>query len=285
MLGVVRIQLPGPFPLRQATLQVDGFDDTSTLVLDARFLWWAGPLELAAIVAMGTDAAHQGRKVELLLPHDDDVKSYLSRMDVIERLAPFAKVDDAPARQRRNDRSSTLLEVTDVTSSNADLVAAQLGRMAKAEFGLRTGSAAFKCLAELIGNATTHGVGDIPAFTAAQLYTGAKSRQPRGFEFAVCDTGVGILEHLRASVHHQNLTDSQDALERAMNNGITGGPEGRGCGLGNLRDHASRDGGKLTLRSGNAIADIVLRGVRSIVYRSVATPIEGTWASLRVRVS
>jgi hypothetical protein len=234
---------------------------------------------------MATTAAAQGRQVALQLPHDEDVASYLARMDVLERLDGIAKIDGSVAPQSRKDRAGKLMEVTGVSPSNAADVAATLGCMAVESLGNASGPAAFKSLGELLDNAITHGLSDVGAFTAAQLYTGASSGRP-GFEFAVCDAGVGILEHLRTSFRHQDLDDGRIALERALENGVSGTPESRGYGLGDLGDAVTRNGvGRLILRSSGAITSVALRSKRPITSRSAVVPTDGTWAFLRVRVS
>jgi hypothetical protein len=286
MLEPVRILLAGRYPLQRAELVADFHEDEASLALDARCLRWASPLELAALVTLATNAAAQDRKVVLLLPDDPDVAAYLVRMNVVDLLDPIAEIDGTAVSQTRRDRSAKLMEVTGVTRGNAKDVAAMLGRMAFDQLGAKIGTAAFDSLGELLDNATTHGISDIGAFTAAQLYTGASSGS-RGFEFAVCDAGVGIFEHLRASVRYQDLDDDCAAIERALQNRVSGTPTaGHGYGLGDLGDHATRDGGgRLMLRSGAAIASLVLRTRRPTLIRTVATPIDGTWAWLRVRVT
>lgn len=285
MLDTVRIQLAGRAPLQRSDLAPDFCEDEQSLVLDARYLTWASPLELAAIVTLAVTAATRGRQPTLLLPHNDDVASYMARMDVLEHLDGIAKIDKTVVTQSRSDHRSKLMEVTGVTGANAAAVTETLGAMAVERLGPRVGIAAFKSLGELLDNATTHGQSDVGAFTAAQLYSGATSGRP-GFEFAVCDAGVGILEHLRTSYRYQDLDDGRVALERALENGVSGTPECRGYGLGDLGDAVTRTGaGRLILRGAGAIASVRLRGQRPIISRSAVVPAEGTWALLRVKVS
>lgn len=282
------IRLSGRKPLLRPELQADYVDDPGTFVVDTRCLQHAGPLELAAMVSMGTWAAHQNRKVTLLPPYDQNVASYLTRMNVTEHLSTVAKVEGSQVPRNRKDRSETLLEVTKVTPSNADDVARTLGRVAIRKFGMRIGTAVYQSVGELILNATTHGLSSADAFVAAQLYSGATSGRP-GLEVAVCDSGVGILEHLRTSTRHQNINDGPSALERALERALASSDidsvGGRGNGLGNLGHHATRGGGgRLTLRSSGAVAVVELDGNRPTLCNSVATKLDGTWASLRVHL-
>lgn len=279
----MRIELAGRNPLRRRELKADYHEDKGNLVLDARGLQWVSPLELAATVVMGIDGAAQGREVRLLLPHDPKVASYLVRMNVVERLAPVAEVDGTIPDQNRQDHSDTLMEVTEVTPSNVEKLSGKLGAMVTASLGQRAGGAAYRSLAELLGNATTHGLSASGAFTAAQLYSGARSRTP-GFEFAVCDAGCGILDRLRVSGGRHHL-DGPAALERVLD-GVAGSPQGRGHGLSSLWRHAVRNGngGELMLRSSGAVATVRLREQPTRICSTVAPTTGGTWVWLRVRV-
>ncbi|MET7971252.1 hypothetical protein [Micromonospora sp. NPDC005305] len=279
----MRIELAGRNPLRhRRELKADFHGDTGNLVLDARGLQWVSPLELAAIVTMGTVAAARGREVHLLVPHDPKIASYLVRMNVVELLKPFAEIEGSVPSQVRRDHSDKLLEVAKVTPNNVDDVSDRLGRLVTARLGPGAGRAAFRSLGELLSNATTHGYSETGAFTAAQLYSGTLSRTP-GFEFAVCDSGDGIRKVL-------SRTTSQDlegpvALERALDGGNRS-PEGRGHGLPNLWRQAIRagKGGELMLHSGDAVATAKLRPEPTSICSRVAEPVDGTWAWLRVRV-
>ncbi|MET7709003.1 hypothetical protein [Micromonospora sp. NPDC005413] len=279
----MRIELAGRNPLRRRELRADFHGDTGNLVLDARGLQWVSPLELAAIVSMGTVAAADGRDVHLLVPHDPKIASYLVRMNVVELLKPFAEIDGSVPPQGRRDHSDKLLEVAKVTPTNIDDVSETLGQLVKAQLGPDAGRAAFRSLAELLSNATTHGLSKTGAFTAAQLYSGTLSRTP-GFEFAVCDSGAGIQKVL-SDATNQDL-EGPPALELALNGGIRRA-EGRGHGLPNLWRQAilgGNKGGELMLRSGDAVATAKLRSEPTSICSRVAEPVHGTWAWLRVRV-
>ncbi|MFI6066944.1 hypothetical protein ACIA47_17050 [Micromonospora sp. NPDC051227] len=278
------IDLSGRHPLLRSEISASSVE-SEQLVLDARRLRFAGPQELAAIVTLASSASTDGREVVLRMPDDGDVASYLQRMNVVDLLAPIATIEGTLASQRRVDCSRNLLEVTALSPTNADSLAEGLGRMGESQLSNRTAMAAFHGIAELIDNAVTHGLaGSSGAFVAAQAYSGLTSKRP-GLEFAVCDTGIGILPHLRQNTANANIADDETALRRALVAGVTGTQQVRGYGLSDLLDAARRGGvGRLVLRSGSAIASVVVRQRRIITCRSVATPVKGAWAWLRVRV-
>ena len=278
----MRIELAGRNPLRRQELKADHHGDDGNLVLDARGLQWVSPLELAAIVTMGTHAAAAGRQIRLLFPHAPKIASYLVRMNVVEFLKPIAEIDGPVPTQTRRDHSDRLMEVTKVTPGTIDDISETLGELVTARLGRKAGRAAFDSLGELLANATSHGFSKTGAFTAAQLYSGTLSRTP-GFEFAVCDSGDGIQKVL-ASTTSQEL-DGPDALDHVLD-GRNRDPQGRGHGLSNLGLQAMRggNGGELLLRSGDAIATAKLRAEPTPICSRVAEPVDGTWAWFRVRV-
>lgn len=283
MLETVRIDLSGRHPLLRSDLSLTGVD-THRLVLDARRMRFAGPQELAAMVALASSASVNQLEVILRMPEDQNVASYLQRMNVVDRVGTFAAVEGPVPALPREDRAMRLLEVTALSPSNADDIAERLGQMAIDRLGRRTARAAFRGIGELIDNAISHGLSSTGAFVAAQAYSGATSRRP-GLEFAVSDTGVGVLAHLRRNPMNTDIADAETALRRALEAGVTGTGQVRGHGLPDLIDATRRGGvGRLVLRSGNAIASVIVRQTRRLTCKTVAAPVDGTWAWLRVRV-
>lgn len=258
--------------------------DDGWLVIDARRLTFACPLDLAAVVALAHAAADDGTRLALITPGNVDVTSYLQRMDVIRRLPTGSMIDGQLPGERRTDLSHLLMEVTQVTPDRVEDVVTRVGRMITTHFEQGVRGRVFQAVGELIDNAVSHGASDLGAFMAAQAYTGTTSRRP-GLEFAICDTGIGVLAHLRRNPIHQDLSDARAALARALQPGATGTAEQRGYGLDDLL-RVTRDGGvaRLVLRSGNGIANVVVRlHERRMSYVSSDAQVGGTWAWLRVR--
>ncbi|MBT2530430.1 hypothetical protein J7E91_35085 [Streptomyces sp. ISL-99] len=274
------LELAGRHPLLR-----DNITTRSTthdqLILDARRLLFASPLDLA--VAAATAHTHAGLAATVLLPESPDVTSYMQRMDLIAALPPDTRVVGSSPGEARSDRSETLLELALLHPDTADDISERLGRVATRHLGPRDGVRAFKGIGELLDNAISHGASPSGAFIAAQAYSG-KTTGYRRLEIAICDTGVGVLEHLRRNPAHSSIATSAQALERALQPGVSGTPEQRGNGLPDLLKGTSDTAAtRLVLRSGNGL----LRAGRhrhASVTRSMLTaaPVRGTWSWLRV---
>ncbi|WP_158641433.1 hypothetical protein [Amycolatopsis eburnea] len=277
----MRIELAGRSPLLRRLWSIE--PEAGSMVLDARRLTFASPLDLAAIVALARSAAARGDRVKLIAPRDHNVASYLERLDVISNLPPDAEVVGDLGGGPRADLADSLLEVGHLTAEHATRLVERMGRMFARHYG-RLGLRYFQGVGELIDNAVSHGVSELGAFVAAQVYTGATSGR-RGIEFAVCDTGVGIRAHLRRNPANHHLADDVTALKKALRPGVTGTEETRGHGLNDLW-RAAPDAGfaRLLLRSGEGLASVVDHGgVRRPMCVPAGGDVAGTWAWLRVR--
>ncbi len=78
MLIRMHLRLTGWHPLLSRDLQQAPTRD-GDLVIDARRLVFAGPLELAGTVALAHAARVRGQKTTLLTPTDPNVTGYLQR--------------------------------------------------------------------------------------------------------------------------------------------------------------------------------------------------------------
>jgi hypothetical protein len=93
----MHVRLDGSKPLAAlATASDDAVDLTSLgesgLVIDARGLAFASPMDLTALVASAHVAYALG-PVTLRVPADPSVAAYLQRMDVARRLPPTTRID------------------------------------------------------------------------------------------------------------------------------------------------------------------------------------------------
>jgi hypothetical protein len=278
----MRVELTGRQPLLRRDIRACAADD-GWLVLDARRLPFASPLDLSAMVALAHSAGQDAR-VALVLPDDAGAASYLQRMDVIRRLPAGTEIEGQLPAEERTDCSRMLLEVSPLLPATVENLVSGVGRLVSGQFAAGVARLAFRGAGELIDNAASHGHSQIGAFLCAQAYTGATSGRP-GFEFAVCDTGIGVLAHLRGNPEYRHIPDSARALACALRPGVSGTGEQRGNGLTDLLQFTREGGvGGLIIRSGNGIASVAQRRHRRRdAYAATAATITGTWAWLRVR--
>ncbi len=277
------MRLAGRQPLLRRHVRVST-TDVGWLVLDAKRLLFASPMDLAGVVALAHTATAARTDVTFVPPDDVNVAAYLQRMDVFQRLPGGTEIKGLLPAEERTDRSQVLLEVSPMTLATVEDHVNRLGLMLAPKFTDAVAGLVFQGVGELIDNAVSHGASRVGAFLAAQSYTGKTSGRS-GFEFAVCDTGIGILNHLRRNPNYAHIKDAQAALAYAIQPGVTGTDEPRGYGLADLL-HVTRRGGvgRLVLRSGDGIASVAVRPQgRRKVFASAAPPITGTWAWLRVR--
>lgn len=277
------LQLAGRHPLLRNDLRISGPAHTG-LTIDARRLRFASPLDLAGITALAHMRTGGDADVELYLPAAPAVTSYVQRMDLIDRLPPGVRIAGALPLDYRTDRSSELLEISILTPKTADALGDRIGRLAVAGLGPKAGIPVARGIGELIDNAISHGKGQPGAFIAAQAYTG-KTTGYRRLEVAVCDSGVGVLDHLRGNLDYADTANSAQALRRALKPGVTGTGEVRGNGLPDLLAHAGLNGpARLVLRSGDGLPRVgrLRADASSVQAQTSSTWVQGAWTWLRV---
>ena len=276
-------RLAGRHPLLRRELQM-ARGDRRELVIDARRLCFASPLDLTAAAALAHTYAKASTVVRLLVPECAGVAAYVQRMDLFHQMPDAAQIDGTVPPDVRQDHSTTLLEVTPLSAGTAQSVNERLGRMAEANFGAQAGARIFAGVGELIDNATSHGSSSLGAFVAAQAYSG-RTTAVRRLEVAICDTGVGVLSHLRRNPKNAHIANNAEALAKALEPGITGTDEERGNGLPDLLTATARAGtARLVMRSGDGLMRVGRRrdGGSAPVSLNTRSPVAGTWAWVRV---
>ncbi|MFB6753582.1 hypothetical protein ACFCX6_21990 [Streptomyces sp. NPDC056353] len=277
------LELTGRHPLLRRDLVIRSAEP-GRLVVDARRLAFASPLDLTAVASAVHAHAAEGRGIALLLPASPDVTSYMQRMDLLQALPQGAHVEGAIPDQTRYDRSTTLIEVAHLQPATADAIGERVGQMAIRQLGSRDGRKVFKAVGELIDNATDHGASTCGAFIAAQAYSG-KTTGYRRLEIAVCDTGIGVLAHLRRNPAHAHIISSAEALEHALRRGVSGTQDERGNGLPDLLSGPGNTAAtRLVLRSGHGLlrASRTRSGPAPARSAGTSTAVQGTWSWLRV---
>ena len=283
----MELNLAGGTPLADA-----GFlsgQDPDKLVLDATALAFACPLDLAGIVAWAHWAASTAMPVTLNLPADRAMASYLQRMDVLRHMPSRTQIVGRVPPDIRSDRSGSLLEVTVLNSGNVDDLAERIGPLVMGFYGedSEAGAAVVRACGELMANAASHGESDRGAFVAAQLHTGTTTDGPR-LEFAVCDTGVGVMNHLRGNPRYAHYQQDKHAIAKAMKAGVTGIPnDKRGNGLSDVIEDTRRFGEvAFQIRSGKG--EVRVHGTPEGHKQSPsdrADETAGTWAWLTHRLT
>lgn len=231
------------------------------LVIDATGLTSACPLDLTGIVATAHWADASAIQVTLVMPEDERAAAYLKRMGVIELMPQAGRICGRVPPTDHRDRREGVMGVIALNPGNITALAEQLGPMVKRSYsdGFTTaGAAVFRACSELMANATEHGWSDRGAFIAARYYPETVS-QGRRLEFAVCDTGIGVMNHLRGNRRYAHLTRDEVAIAKALEKGVSGvGDDGRGNGLSDAIEHSRRHGDLgLQIRSGRGEVRVV----------------------------
>lgn len=283
----VELQLTGRTPLKHAV--VLGGYGPDVMVIDASKMEFASPFDLAGIAATAHWAAGASLRVQLVLPDDPGVAGYMQRMNVIRHMPSRIQITGRMPPDMREDRAGTLLEVTPLTPANVDDVLERIGPIITSYYGADHGArgAAFRACGELVANATEHGASAQGAFVAVQVHTGASGDAPR-LEFAVCDTGMGVMAHLRQNPSYSYFNQDKYAIQHAMRAGVSGiQDEGRGNGLSDtIKDTCSTGALDFRVRSGRG--EVRVTGAdgcpqETLFDRSDQT--SGTWAWLTHRLS
>lgn len=280
--------LAGRKPLSEAAFLAGA--GSAALVIDATKLTFACPLDLAGLVATAHWAASDAIPVTLLLPTDLNMASYLQRMDVLRQMPYHTRIFGRRPPDARSDHRKDLMAVTALNAKNVNDLSERLGPLVTSfyrEHSDEAGAAVFRACSELMCNATEHGASERGAFIAAQLYTGSTTDGAR-LEFAVCDTGIGIMNHLRQNPAYTYLSRDELAIAMAMEAGVSGIPKDqRGHGLSDVIEHTSRYGHvDFQIRSGKG--EVRVEGTfagRTNQKLSRPDQTSGTWAWLTHRLT
>ncbi len=278
----MELVLAGDRPLAEVAF-LSGVGPES-LVIDATKLTFACPLDLAGIVATAHWASSAAIEVTLRLPSDPAAAAYLQRMDVLRQMPARTRIQGRLLPEARTDRRSQLMEVTALNERNVNDMSERLGPLVTGLYRNRpaAGAAVFRACSELMSNATEHGLSERGAFFAVQLHTGRTTGSPR-LEFAVCDTGIGIMDHLRRNPSYDYLARDELAIAKAIEAGVSGvAAEGRGNGLSDAIAHTRKYGQvDFQIRSGRG--EVRVTGTADAEEISKSDRLDqtsGTWAWL-----
>lgn len=285
----VDLILAGDMPLASAAF-LSG-SDPNRLVIDATGLTFACPLDLAGMVAWAHWAARHSVPVTLNMPHGQAMASYLQRMDVLRHMPSRPRIVGRVPPDTRTDQTRSLLEVTALNSGNVNDLSERVGPLVTGFYGEDSPAvgAAIRACTELMANAASHGESERGAFMAAQLHTGTTTDGAR-LEFAVCDTGMGVMKHLRQNPKWSHYTQDKHAIARATRAGVTGvigdADDKRGNGLWDVVED-TRKVGEVSLQIRSGKGEVRVHGTSKAAKPTLSdrpdeTP--GTWAWLTHRL-
>lgn len=233
-------------------------------------------------------AASDSIRVTLRLPRDPDVASYLQRMGVLRHMPSQRRIVGHVPHNARADPRKRFMEVTALNQRNVNDLSERLGPLVTSFYEDRSaGAAVFRACSELISNATEHGKSEHGAFIAAQLHTGSTTEGAR-LEFAVCDTGIGVMNHLRQNPKYDYLTRDELAIAKAIQAGVSGiTKDRRGHGLSDVIEH-TRHYGRLAFQIRSGKGEVRVTGTPSSYVPhelSRQDQTSGTWAWLTHRLT
>lgn len=258
------------------------------LVIDATQLGFASPVDTAGTLALAHMASSVGIRTLFRTPHDLGVARYLRATGFFDQLPSDSTVHGGIPDVASRSRYSPMLPVSRLTSQTQGAVCDALGPVLTDYYRqffpeVDAGLPVFRACGELISNAVEHGASDAGAFVAAQTHSGRTTGGVARIEFAVCDTGVGVLKSLRRNPRHGGVPDDMNALRAALRKGVSGAGNDRGNGLYHvIRDTTVRGDVTFTMRSGDA--EIVVASVHSRTPVARPDRTEGTWAWLTHQV-
>jgi hypothetical protein len=227
-------------------------EDPAVLKVDLRglsFLLPSTTAVLAAVLSACADREVNAPGSSILWPENQDVRSYLSRVDLIQ-VALGIEVDEGFARHETHG----FLECRQFTGEDdSRTVANQLTQALAERCNLDTEArnAILICLSELCDNVPHHAMSRVGGFAAAQGFP-----QANRFEAAIADFGIGILASLSENPGYANTRTDVTAIEAALGLGVTSKPLGsghdrghHGYGLAITDGLLERNGGQLAVIS------------------------------------
>lgn len=241
--------------------------------IDCLYLDFISPTGMAALLAIGEVLfkADSKRLIQFRASANDNVNAYMQRMGLFELIG----VPELPLGRKR--LRGQLCELSRVMSHReVDSVVPHLLEVAHKQLRLRAGvpEAMGLSLSEVAENSVDHAQTATPGIVCAQTY-----RKGREVEFAIVDTGIGILASASALPGWGDTTD-RGAIQWAISQGTTSKPGPHtGYGLFMARRMIESNEGTMWVYSGRSAARITHRGVDL----RATSPWPGTIVTLRFR--
>jgi hypothetical protein len=267
----------------QTTLNATHLDGVLSLdvhrgvaVIDLVQVSFVDAYALTGLACFIASAPGNGIPVQLLLPNDADVRSWLSRMHLRDVLDAFdVRVEGVLPRVAERDRRDTLIELERFNDSHgSDRLASFIWERLEGGVDGVVVNQLFEATGELGQNVVEHAGSPVGGFIAAQRYKAGAPEER--IVVAVGDVGVGIRESLR--VRYGDMTDAE-SIRRAIQWHVSRVPdEGRGQGLPGVVDGVRGLGGTVWIRSGAASR----RVTRGQARTSEVSRLQGTIVGARL---
>ena len=249
------------FRLASPLLYGDG-PETAEAILDLGAVGFVDPYAAVSLcVLVELLAAKTGARPRLLLPRSLPVRSYLSRVGVLQCLDGIAEVDGADTGASPIVGSEVLLGLTKIESADAiNAATRRLLQILEVNLGYekKTINAVANTISELCANILDHSGSH--GWVVAQRY-----RRPDGearyLWIGVADGGIGIKKSL-ATRYDTAAWSHRDAIVNALKKNFSRFPD-RGLGLTMVRRIVEDFWGSLHIRSGDCR---VYLGVRPTEY-------------------
>lgn len=231
--------------------------DSGTAIIDLARVSFVDAYALTGLACFIACAAQDGLPVDLVLPEEPNVRSWLSRMHLGDVIDAFeVRVEGTLSRVPEHDRRDTLMELERFQDAHgSDRLAAFIWDRLEGGADAEVVNQLFEATGELGLNVVEHAGSPAGGFVAAQRYKAGTPEER--IVVAVGDAGIGIRESLRT--RYGDMTDG-DAIRRAIQWNVSSiTDEGRGQGLPGVVDGVKGLGGIVWIRSG-AAARTVTRG-------------------------
>ena len=233
------------------------------------------PYSLACLCGLGAMARVAGTPIRAIPPVHLECAQHLVRLGIPEFLPGEwergeARETNIVAKQVEWPPSREAERIVEVLAPRAALAAGVFPEMVAG-------------LDEIMRNALTHSLSPIDCIVVGQAFP-----QTEKVEIAVLDLGQTIKNHLVSNPEHAHLRTDQAAILKAMEEGVTGTPNGQrnrrgepnsGAGLPFIRQYCEGGGGELTVLSGEAWA--TFSGGRTPVMGDLRTRFQGCLVNIR----
>lgn len=205
------------------------------------------PYGLACLCALAELGRRDGHAVEVIPPKDANFNAHLSRIG----FPAFFDCEWAQQGARDTNLCVTRIEWPPASQGErvVDLLAPRVGLPPGVFPRMVAG------IDEVVLNALTHADSPVDCIVAGQAFPNTDK-----VEFCIVDLGQTIRGHLTRNPAYAGISDDPSAIQMAVQDGVTGTPQGArnargeansGAGLAELKSYCEGGAGELTVLSGS----------------------------------